>query len=145
MAPEPPFAEVVAEALRNSGLTLRGLCREADLDPSFFSKVLAGKRNPPWDEPVLRRIAKVLSLDEAELIVAAGKIPSEWSKLWTDKDLFRDVHQSLHGAVPRHRKIVAQATIPAPKAPPKRTTPAAPLSPRPAPILPSRGLAEELL
>lgn len=137
MVPEPPFAQVVAQALEHSGLTLRGLCREADLDPSFFSKVLAGKRNPPWDEPVLRRIAKVLSLDEAELIVAAGRIPSEWSRLWSDRDLFQSVH--------RQAKIGAQAPIPAPKAPQRRTPSPAPVSQRPSPIIPSRALAEELL
>jgi hypothetical protein len=145
MAPEPPFAQVVSEALEHSGLTLRGLCREADLDPSFFSKVLAGKRNPPWDEPVLRRIAKVLALDEAELIVAAGKIPSEWSRLWSDRALFQSVHNSVHSGkqiVPPGRSRPDAGTIPAPKARPTSSQPAAVKT---LPIVPSRALAEELL
>jgi transcriptional regulator with XRE-family HTH domain len=82
----------VAAGLRGRGLTLRGLCREAGLDPSFFSKVLAGKRSPPSDEAMLRRIAEVLGLDAVELIVAAGRIPAEWRALWDDAQLFREVH-----------------------------------------------------
>jgi len=73
------------------GLTLRGFCRAAGLDASFFSKVLSGKRSPPAEEAVLRRIAEVLGLEAAELIVAAGRIPSEWGALWKDPRLFRDV------------------------------------------------------
>lgn len=88
-----PFAGRVNEGLSRSGLTLRGLCREAGLDPSFFSKILSGKRSPPSEEAVLRRIADLLSLDPAELIVAAGRIPSEWRALWKDKALFEEVHR----------------------------------------------------
>ena len=92
MGSRDPFAARVVTGLRGRGLTLRGLCREAGLDPSFFSKVLAGKRSPPSDEAVLRRIAEVLKLDAAELIVSAGRIPAEWSALWEDAELFREVH-----------------------------------------------------
>ena len=143
MAPEPPFAAVVSRALEASGLTLRGLCRECDLDPSFFSKVLAGKRNPPSEEPVLRRIARVLSLDEAELIVSAGRIPSEWQRLWSEPELFQAVHReaTLGAKSPR------VSTPKAPKPSFGRPSPARESSrePAPAPVLPSRALSEELL
>lgn len=87
-----PFAGRVVEAMRARGLTLRRLCRDVGLDASFFSKVLAGKRSPPTEEEVLRRIARCLELDAAELVVAAGRIPQEWQGLWRDPALFRDVH-----------------------------------------------------
>ena len=111
--------------MRDRGLTLRGLCRAAGLDPSFFSKVLAGKRSAPSEEAVLRRIAEVLGLDAAELIVSAGRIPSEWRALWEDPELFREVHARATGRV--------RAGQPAAKAPPPF---------RPAP---QERLSEELL
>ncbi len=106
---ELPFASRVAEGMGRRGLTLRGLCREADLDPSFFSKVLSGKRSPPSEEPVLRRIAGILGLDPAELIVAAGRIPAEWRALWTDERLFDEVSQRLTGRRPAAAAVSRRA------------------------------------
>ena len=83
-----PFAERVALGIARRGLTLRSFCRAVCLDPSFFSKVLSGKRNPPSEERILRRIAEILEIDAVELIVAAGRIPSEWRALWEDTGLF---------------------------------------------------------
>jgi transcriptional regulator with XRE-family HTH domain len=84
-----PFALRVTQGLERKGLTLRGLCRAARLDPSFFSKVLSGKRSPPMEEDVLRRIAEILGLDAAELVVSAGRIPEEWRALRSNSELFR--------------------------------------------------------
>mgnify|MGYP001559035113 FL=1 len=89
-----PFEETVREAMAARGMGLRELCRRADLDPSFFSKVLAGKRSPPPDDCV-RRIAEALGLDEVKLIVAAGRIPQEWSRLRQDEDACRRVGELL--------------------------------------------------
>ena len=127
--------------MRRRGLTLRGLCRAAGLDPSFFSKVLAGKRSPPSEEAMLRRIALTLELDAAELIVAAGRIPTEWRALREDAELFREVHsRATSGAL---------AQQPASAHPPQRrpSAPARPAPPgRPTPRIPASGsLSEELL
>lgn len=92
-----PFSRLVSEGLRRRGLTLRQLCRAASMDPSFFSKVLAGKRSPPSEEGVLRRIAAELELDAPELIVSAGRIPAEWKNLWSDRGLFHRVHGLASG------------------------------------------------
>jgi transcriptional regulator with XRE-family HTH domain len=95
MGSEDPFAARVAAGLRGRGLTLRGLCREVGLDASFFSKVLSGKRSPPSEEAVLRRLAEALRIDAVELIVSAGRIPAEWSALCEDPELFRDVRSLI--------------------------------------------------
>ena len=92
-----PFAARVEVGMSGRGLTLRGFCREVGLDPSFFSKVLAGKRSPPSEESVLRRIAQVLGLDAVELIVSAGRIPSEWQALWDDPELLREIDRACAG------------------------------------------------
>lgn len=133
MGPKPPFALVVSEGMRNRGFTLRGLCREAGLDPSFFSKILSGKRSPPAEEDVLRRLAALLDLEAAELIVAAGRIPSEWHALWSDPALLRDVHARASGG---HA---------APRALPKKAPAARAAAPEPVMPRHSGGLSEELL
>lgn len=81
--------------MESRGLGLRELCREAQLDPSFLSKVLAGKRNPPSEEDVLRRIAAALSLEPTRLIAAAGRIPAEWTRLYEDEHAFEAVDRLL--------------------------------------------------
>jgi len=145
MSSADSFSRLVSEAMALRGLGLRELCRRADLDPSFFSKVLAGKRNPPSDEEPLRRVAAALELDPVEVIVAAGRIPTDWGALWTDADLVREVH-----AVATGRRISRRSPpIPAASLRPsvaRSPAPARPARPEAAPILPpARGLAEELL
>lgn len=97
----PAFSRIVAEAMKHRGLGLRELCRRAKLDPSFLSKVLRGERNPPSDEETLRRIAEILETDAVGLLVAAGRIPSEWRSLTTNSELLRRVNAMASSAVPR--------------------------------------------
>lgn len=93
-----PFSRVVRDRMKERGVGLRELCRAVELDPSFFSKVLADKRSPPSEERVLRKIAERLELDAPRLIVAAGRIPAEWRRLWTDEALFHSVHRMAAGS-----------------------------------------------
>ena len=86
------FSRLVGTAMARQGLGLRELCRRSGIDPSFFSKVLAGKRNPPSEEAPLRRLAAALQLNPIEIIVAAGLIPADWSALSSDPELLRAVH-----------------------------------------------------
>ncbi len=101
MSALPPFSRLVMDAMTRRGLGLRELCRQARLDPSFLSKVLAGKRNPPAEEEVLRRIAAALETDAVELVVAAGRIPSEWKNLTTNGELLRRVDAMANSGHPR--------------------------------------------
>jgi transcriptional regulator with XRE-family HTH domain len=86
--------------MRERGLGLRALCREAGLDPSFFSKVLSGKRSPPAEEDALRRVAAALGVDAPRLIVSAGRIPGEWRRILDDEGLFSAVHEVVTGRRP---------------------------------------------
>lgn len=127
----PPFSRLVSDALAARGLGLREFCRRADIDPSFFSKVLTGKRNPPSDEAVLRRLAEVLGLSPVETIVAAGLIPTDWKALWSDPDLLGRVHAlAAHAVEPRPVRKVSVAVR---AVAPSRASPS------------SGGLSEELL
>ncbi|MEK7384691.1 MAG: helix-turn-helix transcriptional regulator [Elusimicrobiota bacterium] len=130
-AGHPSFSRLVGDALAARGLGLREFCRRADLDPSFFSKVLAGKRNPPSDESALRRLAEVLGLSAVEIIVAAGRIPTDWHALCSDPDLLSRVHAiAVRAGDPRPARKAAVAVR---AVAPGRVLP------------PSGGLAEELL
>lgn len=114
----PPFARLVSAALARQGLGLRELCRRANLDPSLISKVLAGKRSPPWDEDGLRRLAAALDLDAAQLAVAAGRLPAEWEPLNRDPELLRRVTALVTGEPARRAPVRPAAKpvhLPAPR------------------------------
>jgi hypothetical protein len=144
-AASPSFARLVADVLARRGLGLRELCRRAKLDPSFFSKVLAGKRNPPSEEAVLRRVAAALELDAVEVIVSAGFIPTDWGALWSDSELVRSVHAVATGGRPARRAApFSTPADPAPSPAPRWRRGAKPAA-APAFALPDRGLSEELL
>ncbi|MFA6317905.1 MAG: helix-turn-helix transcriptional regulator [Elusimicrobiota bacterium] len=103
------FSRRVAEGMADRGVGLRELCRAVGLDPSFFSKVLSGKRSPPAQESVLRQIASFLGLDPVGLVVSAGRIPSEWRLLVEDPETLRSAHSLITGSPGRTQRIVASA------------------------------------
>lgn len=135
-APDP-FVRLVAEGMASKGVGLRELCRGVGLDASFFSKVLSGKRSPPGQEAVLRQIAAFLGLDEVGLIVAAGRIPSEWRSLMDDAGIFQSAHSLITGS------RAGSGIRPARPKPPA----CAPRSAQPPRTMDTRrgGLSEELL
>ena len=116
----PPFAALIRRLLRERGLGLREFCRAVEVDPSFFSKVLAGKRSPPSEDAVLRRIALELELDPCELIVSAGRIPREWSRLFHEPPLLQAVDRLCQGATPLS---AVSSPVPAWSAQPAALTP----------------------
>ena len=140
---EPAFSRLVAAAMARRGMGLRELCRRAELDPSFLSKVLAGKRNPPSEEKPLRRLAAALDLDPVEVIVSAGLIPADWKAVRFDAELLRAVHAVATGGRPA-RRAEPDPAPPARGEPAPRARRAAPPVPRVFPP-PARGLSEELL
>lgn len=112
-----PFSRLVTDAMTRRGLGLRELCRQAKLDPSFLSKVLTGKRNPPAEEDVLRRLAAALETDAVELLVAAGRIPSEWKSLTDNPELLRRVDAMMHSGHPRKSIPLPLKSAPSPRSP----------------------------
>lgn len=94
---DAPFARLIRSRMEEKGLGLREFCRCVAVDPSYFSKVLAGKRNPPSEEEVLERIAEVLDLEAAWVVVSAGRIPRAWSGLWREPELYERAKELLTG------------------------------------------------
>lgn len=87
------FSELVKSRLEKKKISLRELCRRSGMDPSFLSKVLAGKRNPPSEDDILARLAGALEVSPEELFVSAGRLPREWSRLQGDKRLFEHIRR----------------------------------------------------
>lgn len=113
MSALPPFSRLVTDAMARRGLGLRELCRQAKLDPSFLSKVLTGKRNPPSEDEILRRLAAVLETDAVKLFVAAGRIPSEWKSLTDNPELLRRVDALANSGLPRAPLPLPLKSVPA--------------------------------
>lgn len=90
------FSKLVRSRLAEKKISLRELCRRSGMDPSFLSKVLAGKRNPPSEDD-LARLAGALDVSPAELFVSAGRLPREWGRLQIDRNLFENVRAALEG------------------------------------------------
>ncbi len=99
MTPEL-FISLIKNGMEKSGISLREVARFVEVDPSFLSKILAGKRSPPSDEKILKKLAEVLDLDPLRLIVSTGTIPSEWQSAFESQD-FLDELSRTHASLKR--------------------------------------------
>lgn len=74
------FGTQVRALRRLKGMGLRELARIARISPTFLSKVEAGNGPPPTEARV-RELARVLGVDEDELVVLSGRVPSELTRI----------------------------------------------------------------
>jgi transcriptional regulator with XRE-family HTH domain len=65
------FGELFGAARRERGITLRQIKDAVGNVPSYWSEVETGRRLPPNDEGLLRKLSKFLIIDEEKLINAA--------------------------------------------------------------------------
>lgn len=70
------FVRIITSRMKEKNMGVRQLARECGIDASFISKVIQGKRNPPSDEKIIKKIAQVLSVDPIMLTIFTGHIPS---------------------------------------------------------------------
>jgi len=85
------FSKIVKEKLKDKKMSVRTLCKKVKLDPSFFSKVLRGERNPPSDENIIIKIAEVLNIDPVKLIFSAGRIPEKYQNIFCDENFITNL------------------------------------------------------
>ncbi len=69
------FVKIITSKMKEKNMGVRQLARECGIDASFISKVIQGKRNPPSDEKIIKKIAQVLSVDPIMLTIFTGHIP----------------------------------------------------------------------
>ncbi len=65
------FGELLGAARRKRGITLRQIKDTFGGVPSYWSEIETGRRLPPKDAVLLRRIAKFLGIDEEAFMRAA--------------------------------------------------------------------------
>jgi transcriptional regulator with XRE-family HTH domain len=94
--PNNYFGKLVKDSLRARNISLRQLSRNVGLDPSFLSKVLAGKRNPPSEERSLVKIAHCLECDADTLVLSAGRIPRKYQTS-RNRRKFLNLFKQLNG------------------------------------------------
>ncbi len=78
------FGDYAKDRRIAAGMTLRSFCREAEIDPSNWSKIERGVLAPPDDPELLGRIAGLLGLKSSEqtdladlAAIARGQIPAD--------------------------------------------------------------------
>ena len=78
------FVDMIKDRRIAAGMTLRSFCREAEIDPSNWSKIERGVLAPPDDANFLKNITALLGLDSSEraeladlAAIARGQIPAD--------------------------------------------------------------------
>jgi len=74
-----PFGSRLHELRRERGLTQRALAQELGLNFTYLSKLENGADTP--GEDTVRRAARFFSVDEAEMLALAGRVPPELTSL----------------------------------------------------------------
>jgi len=67
------FGAVVGKARRSLRIKMRELAEKMGWSLSLVSEIEHGRRKPPSDETVIKKLAKILKLEEQELIVLAAR------------------------------------------------------------------------
>jgi len=68
------FGEAIRERRLSLGLSLRKTAKVLGCDAAYLSRIEADKVSPSDD--VVGRLASVLSVDESELALMAGRLPT---------------------------------------------------------------------
>ena len=69
------FGEFIRDERQRHRLSLRSLAQRTAVNPAYLSRVEVGKVSPSGQ--MIRRLSKVLSCDEDELLLLAGRLPAE--------------------------------------------------------------------
>lgn len=104
------FILLVKNALSKKEISLRELARRSNLDVSFLSKILNGKRNPPSSEQDIRKIAKALQVKPVKLLFAAGRIPESLQEIFNDENFIENLIALRNNALSEKVKQVEHKT-----------------------------------
>jgi transcriptional regulator with XRE-family HTH domain len=89
------FIKKLKDAIDQKGCTLKKVAEYAKIDVSYLSKIISGKRNPPYEEETIKRIAKFLDIDEDELLFSAGRVPNKYLQNFSSKEISLCLKQYL--------------------------------------------------
>jgi len=68
------------ELRKQAGMTQKGLADKVDVDFTYLSKIENGVLPPP-SKSVILKLAEVLSADQDELLILAGRVPSDVAEI----------------------------------------------------------------
>ena len=71
------FGERIRKERMEAGVGLNELCRKVKISSSYLSKIERGIETHAPSEEVVTALASVLGLDVSEMLLLAGKIPSD--------------------------------------------------------------------
>lgn len=71
------FGERIRQERIEAGVGLNELCRKVKISSSYLSKIERGLETHAPSEEVVTTLAEVLGLDVSEMLLLAGKIPSD--------------------------------------------------------------------
>src|SRR3990172_8289292 len=78
------FGQRLKELRKQSGLSQRELAEKIGVNFSYLSKIESGAMPPP-SEAVIEKLAETLKADRDELLILAGKIPSDIARILKNK------------------------------------------------------------
>ena len=70
------FGQCVRQLRIQKGLVIRALAKAVHVDHSYLSRIESDRTQP--SEQIIRKLAKILCYDEAELMILANRIPPKW-------------------------------------------------------------------
>lgn len=70
------FGTWLRQLRRKKGLGIKALAKEVKVDHSYLSRIEAARVRP--SEQIIRKLAKALDHDEAELMILGNRIPPRW-------------------------------------------------------------------
>ena len=79
---DPSFGDYLRELRKAKGLSQKELAERVGIDFTYLSKIETGGAAPPAEDTILR-LADVLRADADKLILLAGKVPKDLSKVVT--------------------------------------------------------------
>lgn len=101
------FRSIVRTSLKKQGLSVRRAALQAELSPSYLSRILRGERDFPSTDAILR-LARVLGIHPPDLLLAhAGRVRLRAAADLTDKQISQ-VMQILHDVVRDDRRSAAR-------------------------------------
>ncbi len=99
------FGTRLRELRKQASLSQRALANKIGVNFSYLSKIESGVMPPP-SEQVILRLAEVLDADKDELMLLAGKIPSDIAQILTNQKALQLLRSDRTQKKIRDRKVI---------------------------------------
>ncbi|MFC1906218.1 helix-turn-helix domain-containing protein, partial [Chloroflexota bacterium] len=87
------FGKRLRELRKQAGLTQRELADKVNISFTYLSKIESGAMPPP-SRDILFRLADALDIDREELLISAGRIPSDIAQMLKNTEIIKKLRSS---------------------------------------------------